>query len=83
MHQKRTRLLCTTFGRLLAVQRVFRIVDRQPVIDASSPEGIQPENCVGAIELMDITFAYPARPEVGSLLSTHENAIICLPFISR
>lgn len=48
-----------------SVQRVFGIIDRQPLIDASSPEGAQPLECVGAIELRDITFAYPARSEVG------------------
>eukprot|EP00887_Chlorella_sp_A99_P002677 scaffold6.g2677.t1 len=47
-----------------ATQRVFSIVDRVPLIDAASAEGAQPLACTGTMELRDVTFAYPQRPEV-------------------
>jgi ATP-binding cassette subfamily B (MDR/TAP) protein 1 len=46
-----------------AVRRVFGIIDRKPSIDASDPGGIRPMETVGAIELQDVTFAYPQRPD--------------------
>ena len=45
------------------LQRVFAIVDRQPLIDASDPGGLRPVSCTGAIELRSVTFAYPQRLE--------------------
>lgn len=45
-------------------QRVFKIIDRRPRIDAGSEGGEQPAKCAGAIKLEAVTFAYPQRPEV-------------------
>lgn len=47
-----------------ASQRVFSIIDRVPAIDAASQEGLQPLSVHGDVELRDVTFAYPQRPEV-------------------
>ncbi len=48
-----------------AVQRVFRILDRKPTIDSSSPDGLKPEKAIrGELALQDIRFAYPTRPSV-------------------
>ncbi|EFN58606.1 hypothetical protein CHLNCDRAFT_34209 [Chlorella variabilis] len=47
-----------------ATQRVFSIIDRVPKIDAASMEGSQPLAVSGEVELRDVTFAYPQRPEV-------------------
>ncbi|KAL4457545.1 hypothetical protein ABPG75_012410 [Micractinium tetrahymenae] len=47
-----------------ATQRVFTIIDRQPKIDASSQEGAMPLEVHGEVELRNVTFAYPQRPEV-------------------
>mmetsp|Transcript_120236 Transcript_120236/g.335450 ORF Transcript_120236/g.335450 Transcript_120236/m.335450 type:complete len:469 (-) Transcript_120236:19-1425(-) len=47
-----------------AADRVFRLVSSQSKVDPLSTEGIQPESVDGRIELVDVSFAYPSRPEV-------------------
>lgn len=49
-----------------AVQRVFPIIDRKPVIDSSDPSGAAPDHTAvrGELQLCDVTFKYPSRPEV-------------------
>ena len=46
-----------------AAKRVFAIVDRQSKIDSASESGDRPSKCEGTIELKDIIFAYPQRPD--------------------
>ena len=47
-----------------ALNRVFKIVNQVPSINASSDEGKQPEGVAGTIELKGVNFAYPSRPDV-------------------
>ncbi len=47
-----------------AVQRVFEVIDAKPLIDSSSPAGEKPDKVTGDIELKNVTFAYPSRPEI-------------------
>jgi ATP-binding cassette subfamily B (MDR/TAP) protein 1 len=47
-----------------AVQRVFEVIDAKPLIDSSSPTGEKPSVVTGDIELKNVTFAYPSRPDV-------------------
>ncbi|KAM1058753.1 hypothetical protein TB2_023158 [Malus domestica] len=47
-----------------AVGSVFAVLDRYTKIEPEDPEGLEPEAITGHIELHDIHFAYPARPDV-------------------
>lgn len=47
-----------------AVESVFSILDRKPKIDSDEPESRQVEKLEGLIELKDVTFFYPSRPDV-------------------
>ncbi|KAJ1420432.1 P-loop containing nucleoside triphosphate hydrolase [Sesbania bispinosa] len=44
------------------VDSVFAILDRCTKIEPDDPNGLKPENLMGQIELHDVHFAYPARP---------------------
>ncbi|CAG5040900.1 unnamed protein product [Parnassius apollo] len=60
---------------------IFSVVDRKPVIDSLSEEGNKPE-LDGELELKDIYFRYPARPDVqvlnGLSLKIHRNETVAL-----
>ncbi|XP_078572123.1 ATP-dependent translocase ABCB1-like [Branchiostoma floridae x Branchiostoma japonicum] len=43
---------------------IFEMIDRVPLIDSSSTEGLKLDNTQGNFEFKDIHFHYPARPEV-------------------
>ncbi|XP_074654241.1 ATP-dependent translocase ABCB1-like [Tubulanus polymorphus] len=43
---------------------IFGIIDNIPAIDASSTDGVKPENVSGRIQFKDVTFSYPTRKEV-------------------
>ncbi|KAK9494809.1 P-loop containing nucleoside triphosphate hydrolase protein [Lipomyces doorenjongii] len=47
-----------------AASKIFATIDRQSVIDATSVEGDVLESFSGDIELKDIKFIYPSRPDV-------------------
>jgi ABC-type multidrug transport system fused ATPase/permease subunit len=48
-----------------AVDTMREVINRKPAIDGLSSEGLQPEaKCQGAIEIADVSFAYPTRPDV-------------------
>lgn len=47
----------------LAAHRVFKIIDRVPEIDATSPAGAKPEHLNGDIEFKHLEFTYPSRPD--------------------
>ncbi|XP_061186070.1 ATP-dependent translocase ABCB1-like [Saccostrea echinata] len=65
MHVGRTGSSAPDFtkGRRAAT-RLFSIIEREPVIDAKKEEGEKPESFTGAIELNDVHFTYPSRPDV-------------------
>ncbi|CAL1380379.1 unnamed protein product [Linum trigynum] len=46
-----------------AAYKMFETIDRRPVIDASDPNGRTIDEIRGDIELKDVHFCYPARPE--------------------
>ncbi|PIA52984.1 hypothetical protein AQUCO_01000686v1 [Aquilegia coerulea] len=43
---------------------VFEIIDRIPKIDPDDNSGLKPPNVYGSIELKNVDFSYPTRPEV-------------------
>lgn len=47
-----------------AVGSVFAVLDRYTKIEPEDPEGLEPKRITGHIELRDVHFAYPARPDV-------------------
>ncbi|CAD6237272.1 unnamed protein product [Miscanthus lutarioriparius] len=46
-----------------AAQRLFEIINRKPNIDITDTSGIVLEDIEGDVELKDVFFRYPARPE--------------------
>ena len=51
-----------------AAQELFRIIDRESQIDSLSESGDKPDEVRGDIELRNLQFAYPTRPNVPVLL---------------
>jgi len=47
-----------------AAGKIFETIDREPLIDSSSNEGLQPQFCDGSINLHRVDFSYPGRQEV-------------------
>ncbi|KAL3670174.1 hypothetical protein V7S43_004489 [Phytophthora oleae] len=47
----------------LSAQRVFKVIDRKPAIDATSGTGRTLEHVNGDIEFRNLEFSYPARPD--------------------
>lgn len=46
-----------------AAYKMFETIYRKPLIDSYSPDGIVLEQMKGDIELKDVCFTYPARPD--------------------
>ncbi|KAJ9135221.1 hypothetical protein P3X46_032429 [Hevea brasiliensis] len=47
-----------------AVGSVFTVLDRYTKIEPEDADGLKPEMIMGHVELRDVNFAYPARPDV-------------------
>lgn len=47
-----------------AAYKIYETIKRTPKIDPYDPSGIQLEDIKGEIELKDVYFKYPARPDV-------------------
>jgi len=46
-----------------AAARVFKVIDRESKVDFLSDKGTKPATCTGRIELQNVHFTYPARPD--------------------
>ncbi|XP_068092078.1 ATP-binding cassette sub-family B member 5-like isoform X1 [Hyperolius riggenbachi] len=47
-----------------AASHLFALFDREPAIDNYSLHGLKPGNCQGNLELRQVSFCYPSRPDV-------------------
>jgi ATP-binding cassette subfamily B (MDR/TAP) protein 1 len=47
-----------------AVASVFVILDQESEINPNSPEGYKPEKLMGEVNIKEVDFAYPSRPDV-------------------
>ncbi|KAL6899792.1 hypothetical protein ACP4OV_006450 [Aristida adscensionis] len=47
-----------------AVTSVFSILDRKTKIESNNPEGYKPSKLKGDVEIIDVDFAYPLRPDI-------------------
>ncbi|CAB3398373.1 unnamed protein product [Caenorhabditis bovis] len=47
-----------------AATSLYEVIDREPIIDAHSSEGETPKSIDGRIQVKDVKFAYPSRPEI-------------------
>ncbi|CAI9593217.1 unnamed protein product, partial [Staurois parvus] len=50
-----------------AASHLFALFDREPTIDSYSLHGLKPGNCQGNLELCQVSFNYPSRPDVSVL----------------
>lgn len=46
-----------------AASELFAVIDRESPIDPTSDAGLVPKQCDGNIEVRDVKFAYPSRPD--------------------
>lgn len=49
---------------LASASSIFSTIDRVPVIDSASEEGLKPKSVEGVIEVKNLDFIYPSRPAV-------------------
>lgn len=47
-----------------AASELFEALDRQPLLDSSDDSGEKPPSITGHIEIHNVSFSYPARPDI-------------------
>lgn len=48
----------------VAAAKIFRIIDHKPGIDRNSESGVELDTVTGQVELKNVDFSYPSRPDV-------------------
>ncbi|KAK8972169.1 hypothetical protein V6N11_024194 [Hibiscus sabdariffa] len=59
----------------VAAAKIFSVIDHKPNIDRNSESGLELESVTGLVELKNVDFAYPSRPDVKIL----NNVSLCVP----
>ncbi|KAF2312188.1 hypothetical protein GH714_028410 [Hevea brasiliensis] len=48
----------------VAATKIFRIIDHKPAVDRNSESGLELNSVTGLVELRNVDFSYPSRPDV-------------------
>ncbi|CAI9273278.1 unnamed protein product [Lactuca saligna] len=48
----------------VAAAKIFRIIDHKPSVDRNSESGLELDSVSGLVELKNVDFSYPSRPDV-------------------
>ncbi|XAR69647.1 Xenobiotic-transporting ATPase [Bertholletia excelsa] len=48
----------------VAATRIYRVIDHKPSVERNSESGLELDAITGQVELKDVEFAYPSRPDV-------------------
>lgn len=48
----------------VAAAKIFRIIDHKPTIERNSKSGVDLDSVTGLVELKNVDFSYPSRPDV-------------------
>lgn len=48
----------------VAATKIFRMIDHKPAVDRNSESGLELDAVTGLVELKNVDFSYPSRPEV-------------------
>ncbi|KAE8731064.1 hypothetical protein F3Y22_tig00002840pilonHSYRG00094 [Hibiscus syriacus] len=59
----------------VAAAKIFSVIDHKPSIDWNRDSGLELESVTGLVELKNVDFAYPSRPNVKIL----NNVSLCVP----
>lgn len=46
-----------------AASELLSVIDKESLLDPLSPDGLQPNECAGDIQIRNLSFAYPSRPQ--------------------
>lgn len=48
----------------VAAAKIYQIIDHRPGVDKNSSSGLELDSVTGQVELKNVDFSYPARPEI-------------------
>lgn len=55
----------TAFAKArVAAAKIFRIIDHKPSVDRNAKTGLELDTVSGQLELKNVEFSYPSRPEI-------------------
>ncbi|XP_019241446.1 PREDICTED: ABC transporter B family member 1-like, partial [Nicotiana attenuata] len=55
----------TAFAKArVAAAKIFRIIDHKPSVDRNAKTGLELDSVSGQLELKDVKFSYPSRPDI-------------------